>query len=74
MDNRHLEVVADGLPLFHGAQLALDTTMATDGAALEQARRKEFRYPELTGEQGRAELWCWRVRLGDGGLRKRKTS
>ena len=26
-DNRRLEVVADGLPLFHGAQLAVDTTM-----------------------------------------------
>ena len=72
VDNRRLEVVADGLPLFHGAQLALDTTLVspvradggprrqcatTDGAALEQARRrKELRYPELTGEQGRARL------------------
>ena len=26
-DNRRLEVVADGLPLFHGAQLAIHTTM-----------------------------------------------
>ena len=28
-DNRRLEVVADGLPLFHGAQLAIDTTMVS---------------------------------------------
>ena len=66
-DNRRLEVVADGLPLFHGAQLAVDTTMVStvradgaprrqcaerDGAALDQARRtKERTYPELTGER-----------------------
>ena len=72
VDNRRLEVVADGLPLFHRAQLALDTTLVspiradgsprrqcatTDGAALEQARRrKELRYPELTGEEGRARF------------------
>ena len=72
VDDRRLEVVADGLPLFHGAQLAVDTTLVctvradgtprrrcatTDGAALAQARwRKELRYPELTGEHGRARL------------------
>ena len=28
-DQRRLEVVADGLPLFHGAQLAIDTTMVS---------------------------------------------
>ena len=73
VDNRRLEVVADGFPLFHGAQLAIDTTMVSvvrvdgvprrqcvgrDGAALDQARRtKEFRYPELSGDQGRPFLW-----------------
>ena len=51
-DNRRLEVVADGLPLFHIAQCA-----ERDGAALDQARRtKERTYLELTGEQGRARL------------------
>ena len=30
-DNRRLEVVADGLSLFHGAQLAIDTTMVSPG-------------------------------------------
>ena len=29
VDNRRLEVVADGLPLFHGAQLDIDTTMVS---------------------------------------------
>ena len=28
-DSRRLEVVADGLPLFHGAQLAMDTTLVS---------------------------------------------
>ena len=71
-DQRRLEVVADGLPLFHGAQLAIDTTMVSavrgdgqpgplcarvDGAALARARRrKEITYPELSGANGRARL------------------
>ena len=71
-DSRRLEVVADGLPLFHGAQLAIDTTLVSpvgrdglprprcvreDGAALTIARRrKERTYPELTGRFGRAKL------------------
>ena len=71
-DGRRLEVVADGLPLFHGAQLAIDTTLVSplsrdglphprcvreDGAALAAARRrKERTYPELTGQFGRARL------------------
>ena len=72
VDGRRLEVVADGLPLFHGAQLAVDTTMVVplkrdgtpqlgsvdvDGAALGRARRRKERvYPELTGRHGRARL------------------
>ena len=71
-DERRLEVIADGLPLFHGAQLAIDTTMVSplgrdgaphpqcanvDGAAMLAARRrKQRRYPELAGEDGRARL------------------
>ena len=67
-DGRKLEVVADGLPLFHGAQLAIDTTIvsplradgtsrpgshARDGVALHAARRAKTRtYPELTGDVG----------------------
>ena len=72
LDTRRLEVVADGLPLFHGAQSAIDTTMVSavrrdglprprsvrdDGAALATARRlKERTHPELTGQFGRARL------------------
>ena len=63
LDNRPMEIVADGLPLFLGAQLAVDTTLASvlrgdgaprsqcaneDGAALVAARRrKEATYLEL---------------------------
>ena len=68
LDARRLEVVADGLPLFGGAQLAIDTTLVSairqdgtprrgaatrDGVALLEARRRKARtYPELTGQGG----------------------
>ena len=71
-NNRRLEVVADGLFLFHGAQLVIDTMMVSplsltrvpharcadiDGAATMAARRrKQRRCPELAGEGGRALL------------------
>ena len=67
-DTRRLEVVADGLPLHHGAQLAIDTTMVSplrrngaprprstteDGASLETARaRKERRYGHFADAGG----------------------
>ena len=69
---RRGEVVVDGLPLFQGAQMAIDTTLVcpltregvaqprtatVNGARLEVARRrKEARYPELAGDRGRARL------------------
>ena len=72
LDDRRVEVLADGLPLFHGQQLAIDTTLVSalgrdglprprcahiDGAILEAARRrKERHYPELSGQQGRTRL------------------
>ena len=72
LDGRRLEVVADGLPLFGGAQLAIDATLVsaikrdgtaragaatTDGAALSAARRRKVRtYPELSGDGGRCRL------------------
>ena len=71
-DARRLEVVVDGLPLFGGVQLAVDTMMVsalhangearrgaarTDGVALAAARRrKERSYPELTARGARARL------------------
>ena len=64
--------MADGLPMFSGVQLAIDTTLVSalrcdgsalprsanvDGAALQAARRrKERAYPELAGPRGRARL------------------
>ena len=71
-DARRLEVAVDGLPLFGGAQLAIDATIVSairgdgsarrgasveDGVALTAARRrKEHRYPELVGPRSRARL------------------
>ena len=71
-DRRRLEIVADGLPLFGGRQLAVDTTLVSslhcdgsaqpraanvDGAVLEAVRQRKNRtYPELVGPRGRARL------------------
>ena len=79
-DGRRIEVVVDGLPLFHGAQLAVDTTLvsalkrdggararaaATDGAACLAARRKKTStYPELSGECGRTRLVVLALEVG----------
>ena len=72
LDGRRLEVVADGLPLSRGVQLAIDTTLVavlkrdgtprtgadrTNGVALASARQREERtYPELSGEGNRATM------------------
>ena len=80
VDGRRLEVVADGLSLWHGAQRTIDTTLVSplrsngtarrraadhDGAALEVARRrKERTYPELAGERGRARLVVLAAEVG----------
>ena len=79
-DGRRLEVVADGLPLFGGAQLAIDTTLVCalrrdgnpthnaaieDGAALRRARQRKVRtYPELVGRHARAKLVVLAVEVG----------
>ena len=71
-DSRRIEVLADGLALFGGVQLAMDTTLVSplhadgtarpgaarnDGVALRVARRrKERRYPELSGHNNRCRL------------------
>ena len=80
IDNRRLEVVADGLPLFGGAQLAIDTTLVSalrrdgtsrpqadsiDGVALAAARRNKARtYPEISGGDGRARLVVLAAEVG----------
>ena len=71
-DGRRLEVVAEGLFLFGGCQLALDATLVSalhgngihrrnadkaDGIVLREARRhKERTYPELQGRNGRVRM------------------
>ena len=79
-DARRLEIIAEGLPLFGGAQLAIDTTLVSahhcdgsarrggatnDGAALLVARRrKETTYPELVGPRSRAKLVVLAMEVG----------
>ena len=80
LDGRRLEVVADGLTLWQGAQLAIDTTLVSplrccgsarpraadhNGAALDEARRrKERTHPELSGDGGRACLVVLATEVG----------
>ena len=84
LDGRRLEIIADGLPLWRGAQLAIDTTLVShiradgtatrhaahrDGVALEEARKtKERKYPELVGNGGRASLVVVAPKWGGGSL------
>ena len=79
-DARLLEVVANNLPLWNGAQLAIDTTFVSslrsdgspiphaplfDGVALQRARRrKERTYPELLDRNGRVRLVVLAIELG----------
>ena len=79
-DGRRLEVVADGLPLFNGAQLAIDTTLVSPirgdgqprpGCAAHAVRHwqwpgenKRRTYPELSGQHGRARLVVLAAEVG----------
>ena len=79
-DGRRLEVAVDGMPLFGGAQLAVDTTLVSalhcdgtarrgaahnEGVAISMAqRRKERRYPELVGRRARSRLVVLAVEVG----------
>ena len=78
LDNRRIEVIANGLPLHQRAQLAVDTTLASltstghprqrrgdfTGAALADARpAKERTYPELL-RGGRCRLVVVAMELG----------
>ena len=78
-DARRLEVVANGLPSFHGAQVAVDVTLVSPiqrdgcprpgadtepGLALTQAEeRKRRTYPEF-GRQGRCRLVVLALEVG----------
>ena len=77
---RRIKVIVDGLCLWHGAQLAVDTTVVSplhgdgsarrntatsNGVSLQAARRaKETTYPELSGEGRRARLVVLAAEVG----------
>ena len=79
MDDRAIEVIANGLPLWQGSQLAVDTTLVSPltsaaeprrrggrfaGTALHAARQtKERTYPELVGS-GRCRLVVLAMEVG----------
>ena len=81
-DARCPKVVADGLPLHGGRQLAIDTTLVStlksnceprrrtaviDGAVLEVARRqKERTYPELWAHAAVQSWWSLLARSQEG--------
>ena len=78
-DGRRIEVIANGLPLWGGVQLAVDATIVSpiqrdgapkpraadcDGISLARARKKkEDTYPELLGE-GRCRLVVFACEVG----------
>ena len=78
-DDRRIEVIANGLPLWGGAQLAVDTTLVSPltraghprmrggqyrGTALRDARRnKERTYPELLRDR-RCRLVVFGIEVG----------
>jgi hypothetical protein len=78
-DGRRIEVIANGLPMYHGAQVAIDATIVSpvradgqpidgadthDGAALRVARGRKFRqYRELT-QSRRCKLLVAGVEVG----------
>ena len=80
LDERRIEVIVDGLSLWHGAQLAVDTTVVSplhgdgsarrnaatsSGVALQAARwEKETTYNELSGEGVRAHLVVLAAEVG----------
>ena len=79
-DGRSLEICVDGLPLYHGAQLAVDATLvcalrrdgsakpgaaSIPGVALVAARRRKARvYPEFAGPHARCRLVVWGLEVG----------
>ena len=79
MDNRRLEVVADGLPVFAGAQLAVDSILVSFArgrhtpplgidarwcSLVEARRRKERTYPELQLPGSRGRLVVLALEIG----------
>ena len=87
LDGRRLEVVADGLTLWHGAQLAIDATLVSplrrdgsarfraadqDGAVLMEARRrKKEPIPNYRERVGGLDWWSSLRKWAAGGVTKR---
>ena len=83
VDNRRLEVVVDGLPLFLGAQLAIDTTMVSPSGAtgrLDVSAQQSAEQPWTKQGGGRSGLtpswrsstvapgwWFWAAKKVDDG-------
>ena len=89
LDGRRLEVIADGLPLFGGVQLAVDTTLVSAlrgdgmpriganrhaGVALREGAHKERTYPEFAREDWEGQTGGACWRSGGGGRRGRWSS
>ena len=56
-DARRLEIVVDGLTIFDGAQLAIDTTMVSPAAGRDGAQEGGGpQWREMVGERGRARF------------------
>ena len=89
LDGRRLEIVADGLSLWQGAQLAIDTTMVLSGGMERPGQelqtttvplwmwRVEGRKPptQSSRERGAAHVWwCLPPKWGRGGTPRRLSS
>ena len=75
IDDRTTEVIANGLPLWHGSQLAIDTTLVPPLTAAGEPRRRGGRYAAAalhTARQNKQRTYpellasarCWLVVMG----------
>ena len=75
IDDRTIEVIANGLPLWHGSQLAIDTTLVPPLTAAGEPRRRGGRYAAAalhTARQNKQRTYpellasarCWLVVMG----------
>ena len=90
MDDRAIEVIANGLPLWQGSQLAVDTTLVSPPhkcsrttAERGQVRRdslarctpnKRTHLPRIGGGRDGADWWSWRWKSVGDGARRQHSS